>query len=255
MTPASLRFGRPPWDSDLRPPACDRRRRLVNGSRIETFSSTDRPRERLAAAGPSALSDAELLALVLGTGHPALGDACDVARTLLDRFGGLRGVFGASGRELAGAPGVGRARAASLIAAAELGRRLASAPLEIGARLTCSREVFDHFAPLLADVKRECFYALLLDAKNRILAKVRISEGSLGASLVHPREAFRPAVREAAAAVLFLHNHPSGDATPSEEDRRTTMRLKEAGELLGIPVLDHVVIGRQEYFSFADRGW
>jgi len=98
------------------------------------------------------------------------------------------------------------------------------------------------------------FYALLLDSKNRLITKVRISEGSLGASLVHPREAFRPAIREAAAAVLFLHNHPSGDPSPSSEDRKITARLHKAGELLGIPVLDHVVVGREAYFSFADSG-
>jgi len=150
---------------------------------------------------------------------------------------------------------MGTARAAALVATGEAVRRVASKRLDPGVQVTSSADVQEHFGPLLADEMREVFYALLLDTKNRLLRKVRISEGSLGASLVHPREAFRPAIREAAASVLFLHNHPSGDPTPSSEDRRVTDRLKRAGELLGIPVLDHVVVGRDRYYSFADSGW
>jgi len=157
--------------------------------------------------------------------------------------------------ELAEIPGMGAARAARLHAAAELGRRLASAPLVSGRSIRSAQEIYDHFGPLLADARKETFHVLLFDSKNRLIRKVRVSEGCLAASLVHPREAFRPAIREAAAAVLFLHNHPSGDPTPSAEDRRTTDRLRAAGELLGIPVLDHVVIGRGKYFSLADEGW
>lgn len=200
------------------------------------------------------LADSEILALLLGTGHPALGDAQTLGRHLLSQFVDLRGVVGAGLAELAAVRGMGDARAAKLVAAGELARRVASVTLERGASITSSAQVHEHFGPLLADEKREMFYALLLDSKNRLITKVRISEGSLGASLVHPREAFRPAIREAAAAVLFLHNHPSGDPTPSVEDRKITARLHKAGELLGIPVLDHVVVGRECYFSFADSG-
>ncbi len=178
-----------------------------------------------------------------------------VAAALLARFRDLRGIVCASQRELGAVAGMGHVRAGRLHAVGELARRLASERLEPGVSVTCSDVVFAHFAPLLADEKRETFHALLLDSKNRLVAKTRISEGSLGASLVHPREAFRPAVREAAASVLFLHNHPSGDPTPSEEDRRVTARLCRVGELLGIPVLDHIVIGRDDYYSFADSGW
>ena len=192
---------------------------------------------------------------MLGTGHPCLGDSYDLARGLLSRFGDLRSVLGAGGAELAGIRGVGSARAAALVATGEIVRRAASKRLDPGVQVTSSSDVQEHFGPLLADEMREVFYALLLDTKNRLVRKVRISEGSLGASLVHPREAFRPAIREAAASVLFLHNHPSGDPTPSTEDRRVTDRLKRAGELLGIPVLDHVVVGRDRYYSFADSGW
>ncbi|RMD85518.1 MAG: JAB domain-containing protein [Candidatus Dadabacteria bacterium] len=213
------------------------------------------PRERLRTAGAAALSDAELIALVLGTGRRGIGDASALASFLLERFGGLRRLLTAGLGELARAPGLGSARAAALLAVAEVGRRMASAPLEAGDTLCSSRDVFEHFGPLLADAKRERLYAVLLDTKNRVIAKVRISEGSLGSSLVHPREAFRPAVREAAASVLFVHNHPSGDPSPSVEDRRITERLRAAGDLLGIPVLDHIVVGRKDYFSFADSGW
>ena len=220
-----------------------------------SIPTAERPRERLFRHGVSALSDAEILALILGTGHATLSDSYDLARGLLGRFGDLRAVLSAGNAELAALRGVGSARAAALVAAGEIVRRAASKRLDPGVQVTSSSDVQEHFGPLLADEMREVFYALLLDTKNRLVRKVRISEGSLGASLVHPREAFRPAIREAAASVLFLHNHPSGDPTPSSEDRRVTDRLKRAGELLGIPVLDHVVVGRDRYYSFADSGW
>jgi len=114
--------------------------------------------------------------------------------------------------------------------------------------------VYEHFHERLRDHKRELFLALLLDSKNRLLREVRISEGSLTASIVHPREVFAPVVREAAAAVLFVHNHPSGDPQPSREDLEITRRLKEAGDLMGVRVLDHVIIGSEGYVSLADRG-
>jgi len=213
------------------------------------------PRERLGRDGAAALSDSEILALILGTGHASSGDARSLARALLARFGDLRGIICASRAELAELKGVGEARAARLLAAGELARRVASERLERGALITCSSAVHEYLGPLMVDERREIFCALLLDSKNRLITEIRISAGSLAASLVHPREAFRPAIREAAAAVLFAHNHPSGDPTPSGEDRRITSRLRSAGELLGIPVLDHVVIGRGRYFSFADAGW
>ncbi len=214
-----------------------------------------RPRERLASHGAAVLSDGELLALLLGTGHASSGNALVLANELLDGFADLRGVFCASASELSRFSGVGEARAAALIAVGELARRLEAETLLPGSALRSSAAVNAHFGPLLADERREMFFALLLDTKNRLIRRVRISEGSLGASLVHPREAFRPALREAAAAVIFVHNHPSGDPTPSNEDRRITERLRRAGELLGIPVLDHVVVGRPGYYSFADQGW
>ncbi len=210
------------------------------------------PRERLEHNGAEALSEAELLALVLGTGHRAGGDAITIAAALLARFGSVQRIVVASASELGAIPGVGRARAASLTALGELSRRLAATRPVRGVQIRSPRDVHSHFGPLLAAEKKERFYAILLDSKNRVLGNLRISEGSLGASLVHPREAFRPAIRESAAAVIFLHNHPSGDPLPSAEDRQITGRLREASELLGIPMLDHVIIGAEDYYSFAD---
>lgn len=213
------------------------------------------PRERLIREGGAALSDSEVLALILGSGHASTGDARAIAQTLIARFGDLRGVVCAGHAELFQMKGVGDARAARILAAGELARRVASERLERGIPVTSSIAVYEHLGPLMRDERREIFWALLLDTRNRLITALRISAGSLAASLVHPREAFRPAIREAAAAVLFAHNHPSGDPTPSREDRRITARLREAGVLLGIPVLDHIVIGAESYFSFADAGW
>jgi len=222
---------------------------------LPDWPESEKPRERLLAHGPAVLSDGEVLAIILGTGHASAGTAASVARALLKSFGDLRGVVAAPMVELTTHAGVGRARAANLLAVGEFARRFQVGKLPPGAVLSSAAAVHAHFGPLLADEKRESFYAVLLDGKNRVMSKVRISQGSLGASIVHPREALRPAVREAAAAILFVHNHPSGDPTPSAEDRRITERLRRAGEVMGIAVLDHVVVSRDRYWSFADNGW
>ena len=213
------------------------------------------PRERLERHGPTPLGDAELLALILGTGHAASGDALALATELLQGVGDLARLCSANVGELQKFSGVGLARAARLVAVGEIARRASSAAVRVGRPLTSSASVHAHFGPLLVNEKREHFVSVLLDTKNRFVAKDTVSVGSLGASLVHPREAFRRAVREAAASVIFVHNHPSGDPTPSAEDLRVTQRLRDAGEVLGIPVLDHVVVGGNRFYSFADSGW
>lgn len=224
-------------------------------SRIKDWPVADRPREKLLHAGPACLGDTELLALILRTGLSSpRTSALDLARQLLSRFGSLRALTVATVAELCAIPGIGPAKAADLLAVGELARRLASTPLRPGERFTTSGEVFAHFHERLRDQRKEVFLTLLLDSKNRLLREIRVSEGSLNASIVHPREVFAPVVRESAAAVLLVHNHPSGDPTPSREDLELTGRLRDAGELMGIRVLDHIIIGRGCYVSLADRG-
>jgi len=140
-------------------------------------------------------------------------------------------------------------------AALEVGKRATAAPLTTGQRVTSSGDVFRHYRPLMRDLRREVFKVVLLDGKNAIIRDVTVSEGSLTLSIVHPREAFVPAVKESAAAVIFVHNHPSGDPAASPEDRALTRRLVSVGEIIGIRVLDHVIIGDRQYVSFADEGW
>ena len=150
--------------------------------------------------------------------------------------------------------GIGPAKAASLAAALELGWRIGARRLSIGVALRRPRDVFEHYRLRLRDERQEVFVVLLLDARQRMLGESTVSRGTLTASLVHPREVFRPALQAAASSVLLIHNHPSGDPSPSAEDREVTRRLARAGELLGVRVVDHVVVAEQGFFSFREAG-
>lgn len=222
---------------------------------IKLWPEGERPRERLIKGGAEGLSDAELLALILRTGDfAAKVSAIDLGRELLKEFGDLRGLAQATVSEICRVKGAGPAKAASIKAALELASRCGSRELVNGDRYTSSAQIFQHFRNRFRDRKKEHVVALLLDGKNRVIREVPISEGSLNQSIVHPREVFNPAVRESAAAIILVHNHPTGDPSPSREDMELTRRLKEAGELMGIRVLDHVIIGDTEYVSFSDKG-
>jgi DNA repair protein RadC len=179
--------------------------------------------------------------------------ARDLAAQLLDTAGCLRRLSCRHGAEIMATKGIGPTRAARLLAAFALARRVNAVALEPGKRVRSSREVFRHYNALLRDKKKEVFMVLLLDSKNRILREERISEGSLTGAIVHPREVFQRAVRESAAAILALHNHPSGDPSPSEEDYQITLRLQEAGKVLGIHLLDHVILGESGFVSFREH--
>ena len=213
----------------------------------------DRPRERLDALGPEALSDAELIALLLRTGGRH-ADALSVASDLLERHGGLQGLARAGGRALGASPGIGPAKTATVCASLEIGRRLARRRLRAGAPIRGPEDVYRHFHAGLRFVPHERFLVVLLDGRYRVLRQEVVSQGTLTASLVHPREVFRPALREAAAALILVHNHPSGDPTPSPEDREITARLVKAGEILGVRVLDHVVVAERGYCSLREEG-
>ena len=221
---------------------------------IPTWPETERPRERLVRDGPACLSDAQLLAILLRVGRPEFS-AVQVAMELLQQLDGLQGLANRSVEELCGISGIGLAKAAQIKAALELGKRALSTPFATGTRIGASHDLFQHYYPLLRDLRYEVFKAVLLDAKHCIIRETTVSKGSLTLSIVHPREVFNLAVRESAAAVIFLHNHPSGDPSPSPEDRALTTRLVSAGDILGIRVLDHIVIGDGTYVSFADKGW
>ncbi|MET0500314.1 MAG: DNA repair protein RadC [Candidatus Binatia bacterium] len=228
---------------------------MVSNQTIKEWPKEDRPREKLLEQGARALSDTELLAIILRTGNASTGEsAIDHARLLLRRFNGLKGLDDVSSGELGIVKGIGPAKIAQIKASLEIAKRLGNHKWEAGQPLRSSEDVFRHFRDSLEKEKRELFYVILLNNKNRKIREVRISEGSLTASLVHPREVYNPVIRESAAAVIFVHNHPSGDPAPSQEDIEITRRLKEVGEVMGVRVLDHVVIGHDRYFSFSDRG-
>lgn len=222
-------------------------------SRAARCVTRDGPRERLERVGARALSDAELLALLLRTGGGRRGVG-DLARGLLAEFGSLVHLAREDTASLSEIAGLGPAKSASLVAACELGRRLSGRRLEPGARIHAPSDVHAHFSPWLRVCETEQFHAVLLDGRHRVMGDVLVSQGTLTASLVHPREVFRSAIRRSAAAIVLVHNHPSGDPTPSVEDRRVTERLSQAGELLGIRVLDHVVVADRGYHSFSEAG-
>ena len=224
------------------------------GRGIGDWPKTERPRERLLSEGAESLSDAQLLAILLRVGRQD-ASAVNVGMEVLGRVGGIVGLLHCSTEELCAIPGVGPAKAAQLKAAVEVGKRAVSAPLTTGTRINSSADLFKHYHARLRDLRHEIFAVVLLDAKNQVIRDVTISEGSLTLSIVHPREVFIPAMRASAAGVIFLHNHPSGDPTPSQEDRLLTARLVSAGALLGIQVLDHLIVGDGRYVSFADQGW
>jgi len=235
-------------------PLFDRCRYAQHHPRIKQLPESERPRERLIRDGAESLANAELLALIIRDGTPQ-ETAIQLAQRLLARHKDFRTLSTLTTAELCREKGIGPAKAAQIQAALAIGKRLATEDsAEPGQAFHSSDAIFRYYLPQLRDEKRETFYLVLLDAKNRILKHVRISEGSLSASIVHPREVFHPAIREAASAVLFVHNHPSGNPEPSADDVEITRRLVETGTIVGIRVLDHVIIGDGRYVSFVDRG-
>jgi DNA repair protein RadC len=223
-------------------------------STIAALEPDARPRERLTAHGAEQLTDAELVAILLGSGKRG-ASALEVAAALLRGLGGPAGLLRATPNELAAYAGIGPVRATVVLAALELGRRAVASRPARGQRLAAASEVWTYFRSRLAPLPVEEFWALALDVRHRVQSEHCLARGSLTGVEIHPRDVFRPLIRQACAAVIFCHNHPSGDPTPSRADVELTGRLREVGELCGIPVLDHVVVGWEGYASLAERNW
>jgi DNA repair protein RadC len=212
---------------------------------IKDLPVDERPRERLQRLGARALSDAELLALLIRTGTRS-ESALVLAQRLLKGDGGKNGlafVVDASIEELSKIKGIGLAKSVQLKAAVELGRRISANTWRHGFTINCPSDVKDLLMEEMRFLEKEYFKAILLNIKNHVIAIEEISVGSLNTSIVHPREVFKPAIRRSSASIILVHNHPSGDSTPSREDIEVTSRLVESGKIIGIQVLDHVIIG------------
>ncbi len=221
---------------------------------VRAWSPSEQPRERLVSFGPAALSNVELLAILLRTGTRG-HDVVQVARALLERYESLKTLAERDYRELESTPGIGTVKGVTLAAAFELARRIGIPDVAQRPVLASPEDVARIYIPKLRGVKKEQFHVVVLDTSNRVVRAERVSEGNLNSSIVHPREVFRLAIIENAAAIIGLHNHPSGNPTPSREDIAITRQLVEAGSVLGIPFHDHIIIAGDSYISMAEKGY
>ncbi len=220
---------------------------------IREMPSSERPRERLVKRGPSSLKTSELLAILFRTGTRSL-NVIELAEKMLNKFGSLRAMARASIKELQEFEGIGLAKAVEIQAAFELGQRLATEEGLERPTIRSAKDVARLMIPEMQSLDREHFKILLLNTKNHLIQTYTVSVGSLNASVVHPRECFRPAITAQAASIILVHNHPSGDLEPSPEDMNLTRRLRDAGDLIGIKVLDHVIIAGNKYVSLMEKG-
>lgn len=224
---------------------------------IKNWPEDERPRERLLRFGADELSTAQLLAIILRTGGRNKS-AIELAREILVKFKNLKEIEDASIAEFSELKGIGAAKIAQIKAAFELGKRLIANEKRNTSQWPCfnnSSQVYTYYMPKFYGLKKEKFLCTLLDTKNKVFKETTVSEGTLTSSLVHPREVFRYAIKEAAASVLFVHNHPSGDPSPSRDDIDITKRLIETGKIIGINVLDHIIIGDGRYLSLIESGY
>ena len=220
---------------------------------LRDVPNEERPRERILQFGAGALSNAELLAIILRTGTIS-ESAVHVAQRLLKQTDGLRNLVDMSTDQLTEIKGIGRAKAAQIQAGIELGRRLARSAMNETVTIRSPKDAADYLMEDLRYLQKEHFVCLFLNTKNHVIGQETLSMGTLNSSLVHPREVFRAAIKRSSASILCAHNHPSGDPTPSPEDIHLTNRLIEAGQIIGIDVLDHIVIGDRTFVSLKEQG-
>ena len=221
--------------------------------RIKDWPAEERPRERMLRLGPQALSDTELLAILIRGGTRDC-TAIDLARSILADARTLRGLAARNARELTRLKGIGNAKAVELLAALEIGRRVEAFEDTAKCVIRNPADVANRMIPLLRDRPAEVFFVLTLDAKNGLKGEFELSHGTLNASLVHPREVFKAAIDNLAASIIVVHNHPSGNPEPSREDIEITKQLAETGRIVGIPLHDHLIVAGNSYTSMAEKG-
>ncbi|MCL4377788.1 MAG: DNA repair protein RadC [Actinobacteria bacterium] len=223
---------------------------------IKKWPEDERPREKLIKFGAGHLTNAELLAIIIRTGFRSSGftySAVDLAKNVILSFKTLNSLLDVSINELAKLEGIGEIKAIQILASLELGRRAVSEKNGNNLSFRCSEEVANYYIPLMKDLKKEQFRIVLLNIKNKIMKEILISQGSLTSSIVHPREVLKNAIKESAASIIFIHNHPSGDPEPSIDDIEITNRLCKSCSIIGINVLDHIIVGEGGYFSFKQK--
>lgn len=221
--------------------------------KIKDFYESERPRERLKAYGVSALSNTELISIILRHGSKK-ENILEISQNLLNKYN-LKTLSRKSITELKKLHGIGEVKASQLIAAFELARRISAMPKDKRQKVSSAKDIFKIYSPEFSTLNQEHFRAIYLNSRKQIINEKNISMGIKDASIIHPREVFESAITEGAIALIILHNHPSGDPTPSEEDVKITKQLAESGMLLGIELLDHVIIGDKCYFSFRENDW
>jgi DNA repair protein RadC len=220
---------------------------------IKDWNPEDRPREKLLLKGISALSDAELIAILIGSGTAKLS-AVEVGKKVLAHAGNLDNLAKLSVKELMKAKGIGEAKAITIVAALELGRRRKELQPEERPKIEASRSAFDLIKSDLMDLPHEEFWVILLNRANRLIRTKRVSGGGVSGTVADPKIIFKLALEELASGMIVVHNHPSGNLTPSQSDIALTKKLKEGGKLLEITLLDHLIVSNEKYLSFADDG-
>ncbi|RPI13120.1 MAG: JAB domain-containing protein [Ignavibacteriae bacterium] len=226
---------------------------------VHDIPHEERPRERLKELGAENLSSHELIALILGSGMPG-ESVLSLSQRLISHFGSFKNVFNASMEELLDIDGIGQAKASQLIACFEIAKRVVKETLKEekekkeSKSIISPEEAVDIIRSRISDYNKEQFLVVSFDTRQKVIGIDNISTGTLTASIVHPRETFERAIKRHAASILAAHNHPSGDPEPSEEDIRITKRLTEAGKIIGIELLDHIIITRSSFYSFKEKG-